>query len=373
MSACLRTLVPTLRTLVSLLRTIVLVFENGPLAALTVGRSSVRQRILALLMDSGGRLHLREIQRRASTSPGTASRELAKLVGAGLIEREAEGNQVYFRASNSPFATMLRSLLVAMPEPEFEPPPSPLPAPKRRVSVTATPPSPRSVKSEISLAVASEVSSDDSVEAAADAPSSAAAAQAAHETAPAQGAAAIGDTSRVIRPGADVNEYSAPPLAVSPTPARSALPATHEAAPTSQAPESSSPASRPGPVLAEPERAAADLAASESAASPDPLGLLVAARLASSIRPIYGEGLRGVYLYGARASGSAAADQDVETIIVLDRVDRYGDELERTSDACAALSHELKIVVSRVFVSEARWNGEPDGLPPGVRSGAVAV
>ena len=78
-------------------------------------------------MDSAsGRLHLREIQRRAGTSPGTASRERAKLVAAGLVEREAEGNQVYFRASTSPFATMLRSLLVAMPDPEFKPRPKPV-------------------------------------------------------------------------------------------------------------------------------------------------------------------------------------------------------------------------------------------------------
>jgi predicted transcriptional regulator with HTH domain len=59
------------------------VFENSPLVGLVIGRSGVRRRILALLMDeSTSRLHLREIQRRAGTSPGTASRELGKLVAA---------------------------------------------------------------------------------------------------------------------------------------------------------------------------------------------------------------------------------------------------------------------------------------------------
>jgi hypothetical protein len=80
-----------------------------------------------------------------------------------------------------------------------------------------------------------------------------------------------------------------------------------------------------------------------------------------------------VYLYGARASGPTAADTDVETIIVLDRIERYGEELERTSHACASLSHEFRLVVSRVFVSEATWNGDPDGVPPRVRGKAVAV
>ena len=102
-------------------------FENIPIADLTIGRSTVRQRILALLMsESAGRLHLREIQRRAGTSPGTASRELGKLVAAGLIEREAEGAQVYFRASDSPFAAMMRSLLIITPVAADE-----LPRPKR--------------------------------------------------------------------------------------------------------------------------------------------------------------------------------------------------------------------------------------------------
>jgi len=80
-------------------------FENRPATDLLIGRSTIRQRILALLVsDPATRLHLREIQRRAGTSPGTASRELAKLVGAGLIEREAEGAQVYFQASATPRA-----------------------------------------------------------------------------------------------------------------------------------------------------------------------------------------------------------------------------------------------------------------------------
>lgn len=88
------------------------VIENISAVDLVVGRSTVRRRILALLMAGPERrLHLREIQRRATTSPGTASRELGRLVAAGLVEREAEGHQVYFRTITSPYATMIRTLL----------------------------------------------------------------------------------------------------------------------------------------------------------------------------------------------------------------------------------------------------------------------
>ena len=62
-----------------------------------LGRSKIRRRILMLfVVDSHERWHLREIARRAETSAGTASRELAKLMDAGLVRRSKEGNQVYY-------------------------------------------------------------------------------------------------------------------------------------------------------------------------------------------------------------------------------------------------------------------------------------
>ena len=272
-------------------------FENSPAVELTIGRSSVRQRILALLMDeAGGRLHLREIQRRASTSPGTASRELARLVAAGLIERDAEGNQVYFRVSGSPMATMLRSLLVAMPAPVSTRPPR-MPRPR---TVKASKPAASLGSDSVAVSTAEEA------------------------------ARVFG----VVPPISDL------PLGAT------GVPTTDPTAETAQP---------------------------KASGSPDRVGLAVAGRFAESIRSIYGEALRGVYLHGARATGPASADADVETIVVLDRVEHYGAELERTSHICAELSHESQLVVSRLFVSEASWNGGLDGKLPSVRSEAVAV
>jgi hypothetical protein len=91
------------------------------------------------------------------------------------------------------------------------------------------------------------------------------------------------------------------------------------------------------------------------------------------MREIYGESLRGVYLYGTRAAGPAPADADVETVVVLEQVEHYGAELERTSQVCAGLSHEMGIIVSRIFVSETEWNVGPDGDRPAGQTEAVAV
>lgn len=326
-------------------------FENSPLAEFTIGRSSVRQRIVALLLDeSSGRLHLREIQRRVRTSPGTASRELAKLVAAGLIDREAEGNQVYFRASASPFTTMLRSLLVAMPTPEFGPAPPRLPSAGRRPSSRR--PSIKAPSAGVAPADTASIASAKPEEA--PAPSIEATAGAAQlglaqsqsegiQTPTAKGTR-LGDIPSATSPGPRViRPLSAPPDHLEP---QSATPSAITVA-------TGTPAAVP--------------------VAPDPLGLRVAGRLAESVRAIYGGTLRGVYLFGARASGPAPPQTDVETIIVLDEIDHYGAELERTSHVCAALSNELNLVVSRIFVAEADWIGGSDGPPPRVRAEAVAV
>jgi DNA-binding transcriptional ArsR family regulator len=291
------------------------VFENSPLVGLVIGRSGVRRRILALLMDeSTSRLHLREIQRRAGTSPGTASRELGKLVAAGLIDREAEGNQVYFRAAASPFASMMRSLLVAMPAPEFKPRPPRLP----RVRPI--------------------------------------------ETGPPTNAALTED----VRPTTDVTPTRAP-LVIAATGASKATQAAVR-------PQDERRGTLPSPEIPTPGLAARGMtSAKQTSTAPDPCGLEVAARLAEALRPLYGNALRGIYLSGDGASGPVPAETEVEVIVVLERVDQYGAELERTSHACAALSRELNRVVSRIFVAEADWNGGPDGELPLARIAAVAV
>jgi DNA-binding transcriptional ArsR family regulator len=247
------------------LRTSVLVVENTIATDLMVGRSSVRRRILSLLMaEPAQRLHLREIQRRALTSPGTASRELTRLVAAGLVERQAEGNQVYFQPASSAFAVMVRSVLFApfddTPEPEPEPAPL-VPAAGQTAPETTRPP-------------------------------------------------------RTIR---------------------------------------------------------AAVSTQKGRARPDAFGLMVAARLAEVLRPLYTGRLAGIFLYGGRARGEPKQDADVEVVVVLDSIGRYGDELERTSATCAGLSLEYSIVVSRVFVSKDVWLSRTDGHLLAIRAEAVAV
>lgn len=66
-------------------------------ARFLLGASEIRRNIVRLLFGgSVERMHLRAIARAVGTSAGTAARELKRLEAAGLIERQREGNQVYF-------------------------------------------------------------------------------------------------------------------------------------------------------------------------------------------------------------------------------------------------------------------------------------
>ena len=72
-----------------------------------------RRKVLGLLLlHPGEHFHLREIARVTHTQPGTVRRELSLLARAGVIERDAQGNQVRFCANESyPIYEELRSIL----------------------------------------------------------------------------------------------------------------------------------------------------------------------------------------------------------------------------------------------------------------------
>jgi predicted nucleotidyltransferase len=74
----------------------------------------VRRRVLgALFMDPSQELYLREVVRRVNLAPATVHREVVALSSAGILERRAEGRQVYYRANRGcPIFAELRGLVL---------------------------------------------------------------------------------------------------------------------------------------------------------------------------------------------------------------------------------------------------------------------
>lgn len=81
------------------------------LASLLFG--TYRQRVLGLLLLNPGRsYYVREIARLTNTAAGTLHKELARLAGAGVLNRESVGNQVRYSANrNCPVFEELASIL----------------------------------------------------------------------------------------------------------------------------------------------------------------------------------------------------------------------------------------------------------------------
>jgi predicted nucleotidyltransferase len=86
---------------------------------------------------------------------------------------------------------------------------------------------------------------------------------------------------------------------------------------------------------------------------------------------IYGDRLKGVFLYGSRARGQADPESDVDVLIVLDHWDHYAGEIARTSVATSELSLAYGLSISRVFVRERDWLTAETALLAGAREETV--
>ena len=94
--------------------------------------------------------------------------------------------------------------------------------------------------------------------------------------------------------------------------------------------------------------------------------------LRAGLEAIYGERLQGVYLYGSYARGDQDDESDVDVLIILDRCDSYGAEVDRTSALVSGLSLDHDRSISPVFVAVADWlardtpflaNARQDAIP----------
>jgi len=94
-------------------------------------------------------------------------------------------------------------------------------------------------------------------------------------------------------------------------------------------------------------------------------------RLKECLSALYGQRLKGVYLFGSCARGEAGAESDVDVLIVLDCVDNYVREIDRSSELMAELSLKFGRSISCVFVSQERWTQDETMFLINVREEAI--
>jgi predicted nucleotidyltransferase len=85
------------------------------------------------------------------------------------------------------------------------------------------------------------------------------------------------------------------------------------------------------------------------------IGTLVK-ELKRGLETLYGERLKGVHLYGSYARGEEDSESDVDILVILDQLDHYGAEVDRTGYLVSELSLKYGVSISRVFVSQQDWS-----------------
>jgi len=95
------------------------------------------------------------------------------------------------------------------------------------------------------------------------------------------------------------------------------------------------------------------------------------AELKKQLKAIYGDRLKGIYLFGSYARGEAHPESDLDVLIVLDQVDDYSQEIDRTSAVISELSLRSGVTISRVFVPEQRWETDRTNFFLNVREEVV--
>jgi type I restriction enzyme S subunit len=99
----------------------------------------------------------------------------------------------------------------------------------------------------------------------------------------------------------------------------------------------------------------------------------ISKELKRELAALYGMRLIAILVFGSYARGEADEESDVDLLIVLDRVDHYGGEIDRTGGIVAQLSLNYGVSLSPVFVSEWDWRHGDTTFLANVREEAIAV
>ena len=78
----------------------------------------------------------------------------------------------------------------------------------------------------------------------------------------------------------------------------------------------------------------------------------IAEKTRAGLEKIYGDHLRGVYLYGSAARGQLHSDSDIDIAIVLDEISDTFTEHERTNELGSKISLDVGVSVIFLFVPE---------------------
>ena len=97
------------------------------------------------------------------------------------------------------------------------------------------------------------------------------------------------------------------------------------------------------------------------------------AELKQGLSDLYGPRLKGVYLFGSYARNEEDEESDVDVLIILDRIDNYSEEVDRTSALLSETSLAHGCSISCVFSTDQHFERSDSMFFLNVREEAVPV
>jgi len=97
------------------------------------------------------------------------------------------------------------------------------------------------------------------------------------------------------------------------------------------------------------------------------------AELTVGLDGVYGDRLKGLYLYGSYARGEEDTESDLDILVVLEQFDHYAAEVDRTAELNSELSLKYGMTVSQVFVRESEWRNGDTPFLSNVREEAISL
>jgi predicted nucleotidyltransferase len=95
--------------------------------------------------------------------------------------------------------------------------------------------------------------------------------------------------------------------------------------------------------------------------------------LKRQLTELYGDRLRGLYLFGSHARGEAREDSDIDVLMVLDEYESAFTEIERTGRIAGDLSLEHDCVISLIPMRQVAWVEQQTPFAFNVRQEGVPV
>jgi predicted nucleotidyltransferase len=96
-------------------------------------------------------------------------------------------------------------------------------------------------------------------------------------------------------------------------------------------------------------------------------------KLKSGLKQMYGDQFREMYLFGSYTRGDYDPDSDIDILIVLSDFEKYGAEINRTSELIGNLSLDYGTTVSVVFTRLREWQMDKLPLLLNIHAEGVAV